>query len=94
MKNQIQKLVSIRKVLERLNPVTVKNILFTHAWSSCNTTSAVFNKSKTVLVKLIGDHEVLDICSTFDKTEATPEEVGKTRVKLFVTTYGMYYESF
>ena len=58
-KNQIQKLVSVRKIAERLNPVIVKNILFIHAWSDCDTTSERFNKGK-----------------------------------LFVTTYGMYYESF
>ena len=32
-KNQIQKLVSIRKIAERLNPVIVNNILSIHAWS-------------------------------------------------------------
>ena len=45
-------------------------------------------------MKLIAkrDREVLDICSTFDKTDATLEEIGKAGVKLFVTTCGMYYE--
>ena len=47
-------------------------------------------------MKLIakGVREMLDICSILDKTDATPEEIGKAGVKLFVTTYGMYYESF
>ena len=78
-KNQIQKLVSIRKTVETLNPAIVKNILFMHALSGYDTTSAIFNKGKTALMKLIakGDREVLDICSTFDKTDATPEEIGK-----------------
>ena len=46
-------------------------------------------------MKLItkGVREVLDIWSTFDKTDATPEEIGKAGFKLFVTTYGMYFES-
>ena len=83
-KNQVQKLASIRKIIERLNPVIVKNILFIDAWIGCSTTSAIFNKGKKVLMKLIakGDREVLDICSTFDKTDATPEEIGKAGVKL------------
>ena len=95
-KNQIQKLVSIRKIAERLNPVIVKNILLIHAWSGCDSKSAIFNKGKTPLMKLIAksDRKVLDICSIFDKTDATPEEIGRAGVKLFVTTYGMYYESF
>lgn len=47
-------------------------------------------------MKLIakGDWEVLDICSTFNKTDATPEEIGKVGAKLFVTTFGMSYERF
>ena len=88
--------MSIRKILERLNPVIFKNILFIHAWSGCDSTSAIFNKGKTALMKLIakGDREVRAICSIFDKTDENPEEIGKAGVKLFVTTYGRYYESF
>ena len=88
--------MSIRKIAERLNPVIVKHILFIHAWSGCNKTSTIFNKGKTELMKLItkGVREVLDIWSTFDKTDATPEKIGKAGFKLFVTTYGMYFESF
>ena len=58
--------------------------------------SAIFNKGKTTLVELIakGVRKMLDICSILDKTDATPEEIGKAGVKLFVTTYGMYCESF
>ena len=69
-------------------------MLFIHAWSDCYTTSAIFNKGRAELMKLIAkrDREVLDICSTFDKTDATLEEIGKAGVKLFVTTCGMYYE--
>ena len=67
-----------------------------NAWSGCDLTSAIFTKSKTILVKLIvkGEHKVFDICSIVDKTYATPEEIGKAEVKLFVITYDMYYESF
>ena len=47
-------------------------------------------------MKLIakGDRKVLDICSTFDKTDATPKETGKPGVGLFITAYGLYYERF
>ena len=78
-KNQIQNLVSIRKIAEKPNPVIVKNILFIHAWSCCDSTWVVFNKGKTALMKLIAkeDREVLDICSIFHKTSATPQEIRK-----------------
>ena len=62
-KNQIQKLVSIRKIVERLNPVIVKNILFMHARSGCDKTSAIFNNCETALIKLVAkeDYKVFDI---------------------------------
>ena len=62
-KNQIQKLVSIRKIVERLNPVIVKNILFMHARSGCDTTSTIFNNCETELMKLVdkGDYKEFDI---------------------------------
>ena len=58
--------------------------------------SAILNKDKTALMELIAKRvrKMLDICSILDKTDPTQEEIGKAGVKLFVTTYGMYYESF
>ena len=41
-----------------------------------------------------GVRKTLNICSILDKTDLTPEKIGKAGVKTFVTTYGMYYESF
>ena len=78
-KNQIQKLVSIRKIAERLNSVTVKNILFIHAWSGWDATLTIYIKGKTTRMKLIvkGDRDVLNICSTFEKTDSTLDEIGK-----------------
>ena len=69
-KYQIQNLMSIRKIAERLNRVIVKDILFINAWSGCGSTSALFNKGKTALIKLIakGDREVRAIYFIFDKT--------------------------
>ena len=96
MKANMKTMVTSRKITERLNLAIVKNILFIHAWSGCDTTSAIFNKGKTALMKLIAkwDRKVLDIiCFTFNNTHVTLEEIGKAEVKLFVTTYGMYYES-
>ena len=58
--------------------------------------SAILNKDKTTLMELIAKkvRKTFDICSILDKTDVTPEEIGKAGVKPFVTKYGMYYESF
>ena len=95
-RNQIQNLVTIRKSAERLNPVIIKNIMFIHAWRGWDSMLVIFNKGKTALMKLKdkGDCNMLDICSIFDKTDVTPQEIGKAGVKLFVAIYSMYRESF
>ena len=47
-------------------------------------------------MKLIakGKRKALEICSAFEKTDASPEETRKAGVKLFATKQGMYYDSF
>ena len=48
-KHETQKLVNIRKVVERLNNETVKNILFIHPWTGCDAASTSFNQGQIVL---------------------------------------------
>ena len=40
------------------------------------------------------DREALDFCFIFDRTDRTPEKIGKPGVELFLTRYGMKNESF
>ena len=35
------------------------------------------------------DREALDFCFIFDRTDRTPEKIGKPGVELFLTRYGM-----
>ena len=95
-KHETQKLMIIKKVAERLNNGTAKNILFRHPWTGHNATSRTFNQGKTVLMKLITkiDCEVLDICSTIDKVDATPKVIGKAGVKLCIEKSGPCYKCF
>ena len=95
-KHETQKLMIIKKVVERLNNGTAKNILFRHPWTGHNATSRTFNQSKTVLMKLITkiDCEVLDICSTIEKADATPKVTGKSGVKLYIERSGTCYKCF
>ena len=52
-KYQPVKLVKIRSVVEYLSSDVVHNILFIHAWSCCDTTSATYGHEKTALLKLV-----------------------------------------
>ena len=95
-KHETQKLVIIKKVAERLNNSTAKNILFRHPWTCPDATSRTFNQGKTVLKKLITkmDCKVLDICSTIDKADATPKVIRKVGVKLCIEKSGPCYKCF
>ena len=48
-KHETQKLVNIKKVVERLNNETIKNIHFINPWTGCDAASTSFNQGKTVL---------------------------------------------
>ena len=71
----------------------IKNLLFIHAWSGCDTTSATFNQGKTTLMKFVANNNaaILDVCAVFDSSDASREEIGNAGLKLFVHSYGMYH---
>ena len=41
----------IQNVISVNNPLVIKNILFLHAWSGCDTTSATYGQGKGVITK-------------------------------------------
>ena len=83
----------MQRVAENLNYNVIKNLLFIHAWSGCDTTSATFNQGKTTLMKFIANSNaaILDVCAVFDSSDASREEIGNAGLKLFVHSYGMYH---
>ena len=65
------------------------HLLFMHAWSGCDTTSATFGQGKTNLVKKIkASEEVQQISLLMGDPCLTAEEIGKAGVRLFVILFG------
>ena len=65
------------------------HLLFMHAWSGCDTTSATFGQGKTNLVKKIkASEEVQQISLLMGDPCLTAEEIGKASVRLFVILFG------
>lgn len=64
-------------------------ILFVHAFRGCDTTSAIHGKGKKLLMKLIACDNVLKECvDTFNRTNATADDVKKAGKFLFLHLYG------
>ena len=91
-KYQPVKLVKIRSVVEYLSSDVVHNILFIHAWSCCDTTSATYGHEKTALLKLVkkGHSTVMKIFSTFNNLQSSQMEIAEAGHILFCMRYGKF----
>ena len=65
-----------------------KHLLFIHAWSGCDSTSAILCKGKPSFLKLVKKSAVVQSASdTISDYWATQEEVGYAAVKIFTKLY-------
>ena len=46
-----QKIVSLKNVIDAMDPFIKENILFAHAWSGCDTTSSTYGQGKSTILK-------------------------------------------
>ena len=66
-----------------------EHILFVHAFSGCDTTSAPFGKGKSSFLSLISKNETLQqISYTMSNVWAEQDEVGAAAIKAFQIIYG------
>ncbi|KAL1446642.1 hypothetical protein WDU94_013905, partial [Cyamophila willieti] len=70
-------------------------ILFTHAFTGCDTTSALFGQGKTKITTLLSKNESLtEQVEVFLRPNSTPEVVKESGIKCFVALYGGLSEPF
>ena len=73
----------------KVGNIVTSHLLFIHAWSGCDTTSATFGQGKTSLLKKIQKTEELQqISMVMSDPDATVEQVGEAGIRLFVIMYG------
>lgn len=59
-------------------------LLFAHAWTGCDTTSAIQNQGKVKILQLLKSKSFQEDVSCFGDVFATPEVVGKSGVEIFL----------
>ena len=70
----------IRDLVTKAGNLAVSNLLFVHAWSGCDTTSATFGQGKTTLLKKIkASKEIQAISSAMCNPNASGSITGRDR---------------
>ena len=76
-------------LVTKVGQVITSHLLFLHAWTGCDTTSATFGHGKTSLLKRIEESkEIQQLSSLISEHSATAEQTGEAGRRLFVITYG------
>lgn len=71
------------------NKTIKEHIMFLHAMSGCDTTSAPYNQGKLKFVKtLTKNPHLADVVSVFKNPEATPESIAAAGERFLVNVYG------
>ena len=79
----------IHDLVIKAGEIITSHLLFLHAWSGCDTTSATFGHGITSLLKRIKEcKEIQQISSLMSEYSATAEQISKAGTRLFVITYG------
>ena len=77
----------VQDLVNKAGKVVIPHILFIHAWSGCDTTSATYGHGKPILLKEMKESEELrQISFLMTNPEATVEATAGTR--LYVLLYG------
>ena len=69
--------------------MVASHLLFLHAWSCCDTSSATFGQGKvSIVMHLKQCDEIQDILELMMNRNETTEQIGEAGARLFVIMYG------
>ncbi len=79
----------IHKLVMKAGEAVIPHLLFVHAWSGCDTVSAIFGQGKTNLLKKLKESEELkDISVLMSDPQATAEQIGEAGIRVLISMYG------
>ena len=92
-KEQRRECYNVTDTLNALENHVIKYLLFAHAFTGCDTTSAINNFGKTSLFKKLKDSVALtNIGDVFYEEFKTPEEIGNACTRFFEKMYSPSYQ--
>ena len=90
-KNNIKQLkqMSISSSVNVLSKCVLSNLLVIHAFTGCDTTSAIFEKGKSAVLRMVErSKKAQALCQSFMTPGMSQEEIGGDGVALFLIMYG------
>ena len=85
----LEKVIHIDQITTHLDNTIRNNLLFIHAFTGCDTTSAIHGKGKQSIFKHIKEsEEVRRCCQIFKDENASRRQIGEAGVSVFIELYG------
>ena len=79
----------IGQIVTNIGPVMQHHLLFLHAWTGCDSTSAIYGHGKTSLIRKLEKDEILQQqAKIISNPWATHEEIAAVSERIFVKMYG------
>jgi len=80
--------VNVQKLQDHVGMSVCRNILLIHAFSGCDTTSALFSHGKGQILKRLSGLEFLSqITAVMENADATTEDIAEAGIQLMVAAY-------
>ena len=87
-KNEVMKLYSVEDACEIITPAQKDNLLFIHAWTGCDTTSACYGQGKVKLYKKLPiSVKIQKLARIISCRTSTKGEIGDAGVCLFCVLF-------
>lgn len=86
-KNKSREYYMLADVMEKLETVNIQFLLFCHAFTGCDTTSAIHMSGKTSIFKKLQDSSKLRTLAGEFYKENSPEKIGNLTVNFFELLY-------
>ena len=76
-------------LISKAGKIVTDHLLFIHAWTGCDTTSATYGHGKAIVLKKIHvSEEIQRIAHLMYNYSVTLEEVGRAGIRLFLILFG------
>ena len=83
------RIISIRKAVSNYDADMLYNLPFLHAWSGCDSVSAIFGQGKRKVIKyFINSAEFKNKCSVFSNNQVDKNDLEKSGNPLMAILYG------